>query len=105
MDSQVKYGVLSRGQGEVFLRLPRYNPKKHFPLPSFPATSYEGKVSVGTFQFQLLVYETCSRAGYVENIWDHAAGAVVVTEAGGVLTDATGKTLDFAPGVWGGLCI
>jgi 3'-phosphoadenosine 5'-phosphosulfate (PAPS) 3'-phosphatase len=24
MDSQVKYGVLSRGQGEVFLRLPRY---------------------------------------------------------------------------------
>lgn len=36
----------------------------------------------------------------MENIWDHAAGAVVVTEAGGVLTDATGKTLDFAPGVY-----
>jgi hypothetical protein len=38
------------------------------------------------------------RAGYVENIWDHAAGAVVVTEAGGRVSDVKGRELDFAPG-------
>ncbi|CAM9595726.1 unnamed protein product [Chrysoparadoxa australica] len=44
MDSQAKYGCLARGQGGLYLRLPR--------------------------------------AGYVENIWDHLAGVVVVQEAG-----------------------
>jgi 3'(2'), 5'-bisphosphate nucleotidase len=33
-----------------------------------------------------------------ENIWDHAAGAIVVTEAGGKVTDLSGKPLDFAQG-------
>ena len=33
---------------------------------------------------------------YRENIWDHAAGAIVVEEAGGKVTDMFGKTLDFA---------
>ncbi|MBF2035536.1 MAG: 3'(2'),5'-bisphosphate nucleotidase [Leptolyngbyaceae cyanobacterium T60_A2020_046] len=33
---------------------------------------------------------------YREKIWDHAAGAIVVEEAGGRVTDMTGKPLDFA---------
>lgn len=33
---------------------------------------------------------------YRENIWDHAAGAIVVEEAGGKVTDMYGKELDFA---------
>ncbi|MGL5081936.1 MAG: 3'(2'),5'-bisphosphate nucleotidase [Microcoleaceae cyanobacterium] len=33
---------------------------------------------------------------YRENIWDHAAGAIVVEEAGGKVTDMHGKALDFA---------
>lgn len=33
---------------------------------------------------------------YRENIWDHAAGSIVVEEAGGKVTDMTGKPLDFA---------
>ncbi|MBZ8179387.1 3'(2'),5'-bisphosphate nucleotidase [Oscillatoria salina] len=33
-----------------------------------------------------------------ENIWDHAAGAIVVTEAGGKVTDLDGKNLDFSLG-------
>lgn len=33
---------------------------------------------------------------YRENIWDHAAGAIVVEEAGGRVTDMFGKPLDFA---------
>ncbi len=36
--------------------------------------------------------------GYVENIWDHAAGVVVVEEAGGKVTDLRGKPLDFGRG-------
>ncbi len=36
--------------------------------------------------------------GYVEWIWDHAAGALVAAEAGCAVTDATGKQLDFSRG-------
>jgi HAL2 family 3'(2'),5'-bisphosphate nucleotidase len=60
MDSQCKYGLLARGEGEVMLRLPRL--------------------------------------GYIENIWDHAPAYVVITEAGGRVTDTEGKELDFAEG-------
>ena len=35
---------------------------------------------------------------YRENIWDHAAGVLVVEEAGGRVTDIRGKPLDFARG-------
>ncbi|MEM7034651.1 MAG: inositol monophosphatase family protein, partial [Chloroflexota bacterium] len=31
-----------------------------------------------------------------EKIWDHAAGVLIVQEAGGKVTDMFGKTLDFA---------
>lgn len=33
---------------------------------------------------------------YREKIWDHAAGVIVVEEAGGRVTDMTGKPLDFS---------
>jgi len=33
-----------------------------------------------------------------EKIWDHAAGSIVVTEAGGSVTDLDGKALDFGQG-------
>ncbi|WIA11614.1 hypothetical protein OEZ85_011718 [Tetradesmus obliquus] len=62
MDSQVKYGLLSRGDAGIFMR---------FPPPS-----------------------------YREKIWDHAAGCVIVEEAGGKVTDASGARLDFARGRW-----
>jgi len=35
---------------------------------------------------------------YREKIWDHAAGCIVVTEAGGTVTDLTGKQLEFCHG-------
>ncbi|EDU44920.1 3'-phosphoadenosine 5'-phosphatase isoform A [Pyrenophora tritici-repentis Pt-1C-BFP] len=35
---------------------------------------------------------------YQEKIWDHAAGVVIVQEAGGEVTDAYGKPLDFGIG-------
>ncbi|MGC9503926.1 3'(2'),5'-bisphosphate nucleotidase [Baaleninema sp.] len=36
---------------------------------------------------------------YRENIWDHAAGAIVVEEAGGRVSDMNGKSLDFSRNV------
>ena len=36
--------------------------------------------------------------GYREKIWDHAAGSILVEEAGGRVTDALGRTLDFTCG-------
>ncbi|HNO80254.1 MAG TPA: inositol monophosphatase family protein, partial [Phycisphaerae bacterium] len=38
------------------------------------------------------------RPGYQERIWDHAAGAIIVTESGGTVTDVNGKALDFSRG-------
>ncbi|GAV81436.1 Inositol_P domain-containing protein [Cephalotus follicularis] len=60
IDSQAKYGALSRGDGAIYLRFPH--------------------------------------KGYREKIWDHAAGCIIVTEAGGLATDAAGNPLDFSKG-------
>lgn len=38
------------------------------------------------------------KKSYVEKIWDHAAGDLIVREAGGQVTDITGKRLDFGRG-------
>ncbi|MCY4204724.1 MAG: 3'(2'),5'-bisphosphate nucleotidase [Bacteroidetes bacterium] len=35
---------------------------------------------------------------YIERIWDHAPGALLLTEAGGRVTDCAGKKLDFSCG-------
>jgi 3'(2'), 5'-bisphosphate nucleotidase len=61
MDSQAKYGILARGDGTVYLRLP-------------------------------------TKKTYVEKIWDHAAGCILVEEAGGKVTDLYGHPLDFSQG-------
>ncbi|MGR8946762.1 MAG: 3'(2'),5'-bisphosphate nucleotidase [Gammaproteobacteria bacterium] len=37
-------------------------------------------------------------AGYIEKIWDHAAGKLVAEQAGAVVTDVHGKPLDFSTG-------
>ncbi|MCJ1229511.1 hypothetical protein MMC12_006178 [Toensbergia leucococca] len=39
-----------------------------------------------------------TRADYEEKIWDHAAGDLIVREAGGEVTDIKGKRLDFSKG-------
>lgn len=41
-----------------------------------------------------------TRADYVEKIWDHAGGVLLVEEAGGKITDVLGKPLAFNHG-WG----
>ncbi|KAM3207404.1 hypothetical protein ACQJBY_062564 [Aegilops geniculata] len=44
------------------------------------------------------IYWRFPHEGYRETIWDHAAGSIVVTEAGGVVKDASGNDLDFSKG-------
>lgn len=39
-----------------------------------------------------------TRADYRENIWDHAAGTILMEEAGGTITDVDGKPLDYSHG-------
>lgn len=44
------------------------------------------------------IYIRRSKGGYNERVWDHAAGAVIVEEAGGRVTDLYGQPLDFSIG-------
>jgi 3'(2'), 5'-bisphosphate nucleotidase len=39
-----------------------------------------------------------TRADYEEKIWDHAAGELLVREAGGMVSDVLGRPLDFSRG-------
>ena len=39
-----------------------------------------------------------TKKGYEEKIWDHAAGSIVIQEAGGRATDVRGDELDFSLG-------
>jgi len=70
LDSQAKYGVIARGDADIYLR-----------LPHFCTSSSKAKENI-----------------YRENIWDHGAGYVLVLEAGGVVTDMEGHPLDFSLG-------
>jgi len=49
----------------------------------------------GDLLFRLL---SAARPDYREQIWDQAAGSLVVQEAGGCITDLAGKALDFTTG-------
>lgn len=39
-----------------------------------------------------------TKKGYVEKIWDHAAGSLIAIEAGAIVSDITGAPLDFGRG-------
>ncbi|KAI4322900.1 hypothetical protein L6164_022550 [Bauhinia variegata] len=46
------------------------------------------------------IFMKFAKSGYKEKIWDHAPGVVIVEEAGGVVTDAGGRPLDFSKGIY-----
>jgi 3'(2'), 5'-bisphosphate nucleotidase len=58
MDGQGKYGLLARGDSQIFVRLPK--------------------------------------RGYVDWAWDVAPGYLVLTEAGGCVTDVDGRSIDLS---------
>jgi 3'(2'), 5'-bisphosphate nucleotidase len=45
-----------------------------------------------------LRFPSAEGASYLEKIWDHAAGSIIVEEAGGRVTDMQGGALDFSRG-------
>lgn len=63
-------------------------------LPLDSATKYAA-VATGAAGLYLRLP---NRADYFEKVWDHAAGVLVVEEAGGVVTDVNGAALDFTRG-------
>jgi 3'(2'), 5'-bisphosphate nucleotidase len=54
-------------------------------------------VAAGKFDIFLRI-PPAQNPNYREKIWDHAAGALIVEEAGGVATDISGKRFDFSQG-------
>ncbi|KAJ7529125.1 hypothetical protein O6H91_15G034800 [Diphasiastrum complanatum] len=44
------------------------------------------------------IYLRFPHPGYREKIWDHAAGCIIIKEAGGLVLDAAGNPLDFSKG-------
>lgn len=44
------------------------------------------------------IFMKFAKSTYREKIWDHAAGVIIVEEAGGIVTDAGGRPLDFSRG-------
>lgn len=71
MDSQCKYGILALNRAHVYYR--RHANKERDSC------------------FNIAV------ADYSEYIWDNAAGYLIVTEAGGLVTDFAGNDLKFPP--------
>lgn len=47
-----------------------------------------------------LYYRLPVKEGYKEKIWDHAAGAILLEESGGIVTDCNGCPLNFSRGVF-----
>ncbi|CAG8503242.1 2564_t:CDS:2 [Acaulospora colombiana] len=44
------------------------------------------------------IYLRLTRGDYLENIWDHASGSLLIQEAGGIVSDIYSKPLDFSLG-------
>lgn len=56
-----------------------------------------GILAAGLAQVYLRL-PTKERPNYHEKIWDHAGGSILIEEAGGKVTDALGRVIDFSQG-------
>jgi 3'(2'), 5'-bisphosphate nucleotidase len=67
-----------------------------------PSLRVDGQVKYGIVaRGEALLYlrfPSAESATYLEKIWDHAAGAIIVEEGGGRVTDMRGHPLDFSQG-------
>jgi 3'(2'), 5'-bisphosphate nucleotidase len=65
--------------------------------PAVLMDSQAKHVTIASGRADLLV-RIPARGDYRERIWDHAAGALAIEEAGGHVTDLDGRPLDFHTG-------
>ena len=118
LDSQAKYGCLARGDAAINLRFPRKvrGEEEVFFSSFFFFFFFEVFHFRGFFSFSFSSFSRASNShlflssppplpftlsqGYREKIWDHAPGALLVIEAGGSVSDASGSELDFGQGRW-----
>ena len=64
-----------------------------------PSIRMDGQCKYGLIsRGEAHIFTRLPRAGYVEWIWDHAAGSIIVQEAGGRVSDLEGRPLDFSRG-------
>ncbi|KAL3683119.1 hypothetical protein R1sor_001141 [Riccia sorocarpa] len=71
---------------------------EHLGLRNRPLRVYSMAKYAAIARGDAEIFMKFAKAGYREKIWDHAAGVLIVQEAGGVVTDAGGKPLDFSRG-------
>ncbi|MGK7940313.1 MAG: 3'(2'),5'-bisphosphate nucleotidase [Crocosphaera sp.] len=68
-----------------------------YPAKQMDSLAKYGAIARGEAHFYTRV-PLAQFEGKKENIWDHAAGVIIVEEAGGRVTDLDGKPLDFSLG-------
>ncbi len=67
------------------------------PLTLMDSQAKYAVLAAGSAELLVRVYAP-ERLDYLENSWDHAAGAIIVEEAGGKVSDLDGTPLDFSQG-------
>ena len=97
---QAKYALMARGDADLYLRFPPadYSEKAR----KRAQTGADGLRADRAFRLRRLplpcVLLTSPLFLAAHQIWDHAAGSIIVEEAGGVMQDAAGEPLDFGTG-------
>lgn len=88
--------VSAHSNMDMQLRIARLLEMERDPVRMDSQVKY-GVVATGNAEIYLRIPHP-KTPDYREKIWDHAAGSIVVEEAGGVVTDVMGKKLDFSKG-------
>jgi 3'(2'), 5'-bisphosphate nucleotidase len=86
-------GHTNMGQTDAIARMMGINTE---PVPMDSQAKYAA-LAAGRAEMQIRLLSP-SQPDYKEKIWDHAAGTLVLEEAGGCVTDLRGAPLDFTHG-------
>ena len=76
---------------------------QHLGLPTEPYASYDSMLKyclIASGEGELYMRLPFADQPMVNGSWDHAPGAAIVLAAGGRISDASGRPLDFSEGAW-----
>jgi len=88
--------VSAHSNQEMQLQIARILKMEQDPIQMDSQVKY-GVVAAGNAEIYIRIPHP-KTPDYREKIWDHAAGTIIVEEAGGAVTDIFGKKLDFRVG-------